>query len=108
MSKPEDGVTRRAVARPRPKDQELSQLVEDATIPPCTGKETAKNKPKEEVTKRTGPKSKNKDQSSVSEQIKLETIRGENLNKEVELSHLQLELAKLKGAEVSPIENTPI
>ena len=47
MSKPEDGITRRAVARPRPKDHELSQLVEDATIPPCTGKETAKNKPKE-------------------------------------------------------------
>ena len=38
----------------------------------------------------------------------METIRGENLNKEVELSRLKLELAKLKGAEVSPIESTPI
>ena len=108
-SKPKDGVARKAGARPSPrsKDQDLTQFVEEATLP-YTGKETAKNKPKEEDTKRTGPRPKTKDQSSVSEQIKLEAIRGENLNKEVGLSCLKLELAKLKGAEVSLIESTPI
>ena len=83
---------------------ELSKLIEDVTIPYKGAKEPAKSRPGGARKKSGGTAG--SEQALVADQIKLETIRGENLAKEVELSRLKLELAKVESQQSSPIASS--
>ena len=85
---------------------ELSWLIEDVTIPYKGAKGPAKSRPGGARKKSGGTAG--SEQALVADQIKLETIRGENLAKEVELSRLKLELAKVESQQSSPISSSPI
>ena len=84
---------------------ELSKLIEDVTIPYNGTKEPAKSRSGGARKKSGGTAGSEK--ALVADQIKLETIRGENLAKEVELSRLKLELAKAESQRSSPIASSP-
>ena len=90
---------------------ELNKLLDEVTIP-YRGTDKHGSKQKGGTKKTSGPRGSATQLPTVAlpvaDQIKLETIKGENLAKEIELSRLQLELAKCRELGSIVVGHQPI
>ena len=90
---------------------ELTQLLDEVTVP-YRGTDKHGSKQKGGTKKKSGPHGNATQPPTVAlpvaDQIKLETIKGENLAKEIELSRLQLELAKCRESGSIVVGHQPI